>query len=71
MDHLLAAVIVADLRVGGEVRPTDGGEPLGDGGLEVPIGDDHPPVALEVAAHRGVVGDVDDLQQGRRPGPAG
>ena len=63
IDHLLAAVIRTDLGVRRQVRPADLGEPFGDVRLEVRVGDDQPPVALEVAAHRRVVGDLDDLQQ--------
>ena len=64
VDHLLTPVVSTDLGVRREVRPTDGSEPFGDLGLEVLVGDDQPTVAFEVAAHRGVVGDLDDLQQG-------
>ena len=63
LDHLLAPVVESHRGVGGQVRPTDLGEPLGDPRLGVGIVDDHPAVALEVAAHRRVAGDLDALEQ--------
>ena len=49
--------------VGGQVRTADRLVRLGDGGLELRVVDHEPPVALLVAAHRRVAGDVDALQQ--------
>ena len=61
-DALLASVGIHAL-VGGEVGPADGGVGLGDGGLQIGVVDHHPSVALAVAAHRCVAGDVDALQE--------
>ena len=63
LDHLLAAVVEPDRGVGGEVRPADVGEPLGDAGLDVRVVDDEPAVPFEVATHRRVTGDLDARQQ--------
>ena len=63
VDHALLARVGVHALVGGQVRPADRGIRLGDGRLQIGIVDHHPSVALAVAAHRRVAGDVDALQQ--------